>query len=125
MWRCVQCLSVVLFNSLCSHSDESLSETLFVASFVYSMAGLYLLLDGSCNQPPPRQPSTLAMLQLLTYHSTGGVAFLVCGCFVLVQHFGVARAIVAGTVSVVQAGVHLSHALYIYRGDFQRWKDSV
>ncbi|XP_077512864.1 uncharacterized protein LOC144124070 [Amblyomma americanum] len=54
------CLSVVLFNSLCSHSDESLSETLFVASFVYSIAGLYLLLDGSCNQPQPRQPSTLA-----------------------------------------------------------------
>ncbi|KAH6939598.1 hypothetical protein HPB50_019938 [Hyalomma asiaticum] len=88
------CLSVVLFHSLCSHSEESLSEALFMVSFTYSIAGLYLLLNGTCNQPPPpagspRQPSTLL------------------------------------TVSVVQACVHLSHALYIYKGDFQRWLDTV
>ncbi|XP_037509040.1 uncharacterized protein LOC119385722 [Rhipicephalus sanguineus] len=57
------CLSVVLFHSLCSHSEESLSEALFMVSFAYSIAGLYLLLHGTCNQQPPtgspRQPSTL------------------------------------------------------------------
>ncbi|KAL3216591.1 hypothetical protein MRX96_032918 [Rhipicephalus microplus] len=125
------CLSVVLFHSLCSHSEESLSEALFMVSFIYSIAGLYLLLNGTCNQQPrqatgsSRQPSTLQLIQLLIFHCAGSIAFLACGCYVLTRHFGIARAIVAGTVSVVQACVHLSHALYIYKGDFQRWLDTV
>ncbi|KAL1423953.1 hypothetical protein MTO96_020746 [Rhipicephalus appendiculatus] len=125
------CLSVVLFHSLCSHSEESLSEALFMVSFTYSIAGLYLLLNGTCNQQPqpptgsPRQPSTLLLIQLLIFHCAGSIAFLACGCYVLTRHFGVARAIVAGTVSIVQACVHLSHALYIYKGDFQRWLNTV
>ncbi|XP_050043353.1 uncharacterized protein [Dermacentor andersoni] len=124
------CLAVVLFHSLCSHSEESLSEALFMVSFTYSIAGIYLLLNGTCNQTQQpagssRQPSTLILIQLLVFHCAGSIAFLACGCYVLTRHFGVARAIVAGTVSVVQACVHLSHALYIYRGDFQRWLDSV
>ncbi|KAK8762491.1 hypothetical protein V5799_026241 [Amblyomma americanum] len=47
------CLSTVLFNSLCSRSEESLSAVLFTFSFAYSIAGLYMLLNGVCNSPLP------------------------------------------------------------------------
>ncbi|KAH7965764.1 hypothetical protein HPB49_010582 [Dermacentor silvarum] len=101
------CLAVVLFHSLCSHSEESLSEALFMVSFTYSIAGLYLLLNGTCNQPPPpagtsRQLSTLQLIQLLIFHCAGSIAFLACGCYVLTRHFGVARAIVAGLSKVAR-----------------------
>ncbi|XP_065296800.2 uncharacterized protein [Dermacentor albipictus] len=122
------CLSMVLFKSLCSHAEESLSAVLFAFSFVYSIAGLYMLLNGVCNAPSssetPGHPSALLVVQQLLYHCIGSVVFLVCGIYVLVRYFNASKALVASVVSLVSAVVHLASAIYVYRGDFRRFMDS-
>ncbi|KAH6939353.1 hypothetical protein HPB50_017407 [Hyalomma asiaticum] len=64
-----KCLSTVLFKSLCAQAEESLSAALFTFSFAYSIAGLYMLLNGICNPPPsetPSRPSVLLVVSLVS-----------------------------------------------------------
>ncbi|XP_077512042.1 uncharacterized protein LOC144122977 [Amblyomma americanum] len=124
------CLSTVLFNSLCSRSEESLSAVLFTFSFAYSIAGLYMLLNGVCNSPlpsgdtSPGHRSGLMVVQQLIFHCVGTLVFLACGVYVLVKYFRASQATAPAAVSLTVAGVHLLHTLYVYRGDFQRLLDS-
>lgn len=124
------CLSTVLFNSLCSHSAETLSAALFTFSFAYSIAGLYMLLNGVCNSSPssgdtsPGHPSALMVVQLLIFHCVGTLVFLACGVYVLIRYFRASQATAPAAVSLIVAGVHLLHTIYVYRGDFRRLLDS-
>ncbi|XP_049519041.1 uncharacterized protein LOC125943626 isoform X2 [Dermacentor silvarum] len=120
---------MVLFKSLCSQAEESLSAVLFTFSFAYFIVGLYTLLNGVCNPPPqsydtPGHPSVLLVVQQLLYHCVGSVVFLVCGIYVLARYFNASNAIVASVVSLVSAALHLANAIYVYRGDFQRMMDA-
>ncbi|KAL1418462.1 hypothetical protein MTO96_005708 [Rhipicephalus appendiculatus] len=129
------CLSVVLYKTLCSHAEETLSAALFTFSFAYSIAGLYMLLNGIFNAPSseiPSHPSSAHDLngrgrsskkvkQQLLYHCVGSFVFLVCGIYVLARYFNASTAVFASVVSFMTAAVHLGNTIYIYRGDFQRF----
>ncbi|XP_075726516.1 uncharacterized protein LOC119177951 [Rhipicephalus microplus] len=122
------CLSMVLYKTLCSHAEETLSAALFTFSFAYSIAGLYMLLNGIFNTPSsdmPSHPSAFMVGQQLLYHGGGSFVFLVCGIYVLARYFDASNAIFASAVSFLTAAVHLANAIYIYRGDFQRFIESV
>ncbi|XP_040360676.1 uncharacterized protein LOC121048421 [Ixodes scapularis] len=120
-------LAVLIFNSLCISSEASHSELLFVASFTYSVTGFYFFLNGVLNRSSPsaRQPTITLVSQLLLYHSVGGLVFLLGGAYTLAQHLSVPLALVSGTLAVIDAGIHTSHAVYIYRGDFRYWLEQV
>ncbi|XP_037508474.2 uncharacterized protein LOC119384912 [Rhipicephalus sanguineus] len=119
---------MVLYKSLCSNAEETLSAALFTFSFAYSIAGLYMLLNGIFNAPSSEilsHPSALMVGQQLLYHCVGSIVFLVCGIYVLARYFNASNAVFASVVSSIAAVVHLANAIYIYRGDFQRLIESL